>query len=141
MNNTSINATNSKIQDKNQNLILVFIYKIPKVNHDQMIELNNRVMDTFKKYGVLRFEVFQLSNTENKMDFVNFASLIEAKDNEEVWMELQTYRDKDHLKEVGTKMMKDESMKEESQQFLNLITPGSRCNFGEFNRFSNLGFA
>ncbi len=75
------------------------------------------------------------------MDFVNFAKMIEAKEEEEeVWMEIQTYRDQDHLKEVGAKMMNDESMKEESQQFLNLITPGSRCNFGEFNRLNNLDF-
>ncbi len=60
MDNTSINSNNSKIQENNQNLILVFIYKIPRINHDSMIKLNNQVIDTFKKYGVLRFEVFQL---------------------------------------------------------------------------------
>ncbi len=140
MENTNVNAGNSENQKENQNLILVFVYKIPISNHDAMIELNNRVIDTFKKYGVLRFEIFQLSNTENMMDFVNFAKTIDAKEDEEVWMEIQTYKDRDHLKEVGIKMMKDESMKEESQQFLKLITPGSLCNFGEFNRLNNIGF-
>ncbi|HEY6536364.1 MAG TPA: DUF1428 family protein [Candidatus Nitrosocosmicus sp.] len=140
MYNANSNENNSEIQNKNQNLILVFVYKIPRENHDQMINLNNRVIDTFKKYGVLRFEVFQLGNTDNMMDFINIAKTIEAKEDEEVWMEIQTYRDQDHLKEVGIKMMKDESMKEESQQFLKLITPGSHCNFGEFNRLNNTGF-
>jgi hypothetical protein len=37
-------------------------------------------------------------------------------------------------------MMADDSMKKESQQFLNLITPGSRCSFGEFSRIKDIGF-
>jgi len=75
------------------------------------------------------------------MEFTNIARTIEDnKEDEEVWLELQSYRDRKHLEEVGAKMMADDSMKKESQQFLNLITPGSRCSFGEFSRSNDIGF-
>jgi len=75
------------------------------------------------------------------MEFTNIAKTISAnKEDEEVWLEIQFYRDRKHLEEVCAKMMEDESMKKESHQFLNLITPGSRCNFGEFSRIKCVGF-
>ena len=123
------------------NLVLLFIYRIPKKNHESLIQLNNRVIDTFKRYGVQRFEVFQLGSMEDMMEFTNIAKTISAnKEDEEVWLEIQSYRDRKHLEEVGAKMMADGSMKEDSQQFLNLIIPGSHCSFGEFNRIKGVGF-
>ena len=75
------------------------------------------------------------------MEFTNIARMISAnKEDEEVWLEIQSYRDRKHLEEVGAKMMADESMKKESQQFLSLITQGSRCSFGEFSRIKDIGF-
>jgi uncharacterized protein YbaA (DUF1428 family) len=133
---------NKKEGDKiTANLVLLFIYRIPKKNHESLIQLNSRVIDSFKKYGVQRFEVFQLGSTEDMMEFTNIAKTISAnKEDEEVWLEIQSYKDRKHLEEVGVKMMEDQSMKEVSQQFLNLITPGSRCSFGEFSRIKDIGF-
>lgn len=106
-----------------------------------LVQLNDKVIGTFKKYGVLKFEVFQLGSTNDMMGFTNIAKTISAKpDEEEVWLEMQSYRDHNHLQEVGAKMMADEAIKEEGQQFFNLISPGSRCSFGEFNRIKNVGF-
>ena len=127
--------------NENRNLVLLFIYRAPKKNHQAIVELNNRVIGTFKEYGVQGFEMFQLGNTQDMMGFTNIAKTISANgDEEEVWLEIQSYRDHKHLEEVGTKMMSDEKVKAEGQQFMNLITPGSRCSFGEFNRLTELGF-
>jgi len=42
----------------------------------------------FKLYGVLRYDVFQLSNTNVPMEgFVNIASIVSANQEEEVWIE------------------------------------------------------
>ena len=125
---------------ENASIVLLFIYTAPKKNHDAMVHLNGRVIDTFKKYGVQRFEVFQLGSTEDMMDFVNISKTISADQDDEVWMEIQSYRDRKHLEDVGAKMMNDKNMAAEGQQFLTLITPGSRCSFGEFSRLKGLGF-
>jgi uncharacterized protein YbaA (DUF1428 family) len=135
------NATESERGGNgNRNLVLLFIYKAPKKNHQAIVELNNRVIGTFKEFGVQGFEMFQLGNTQDMMGFTNIAKTISANGEEEVWLEIQSYRDRKHLEEVGAKMMSDEKMKAEGQQFMNLITPGSRCSFGEFNRLADLGF-
>jgi uncharacterized protein YbaA (DUF1428 family) len=136
------NATESERGGNgNRNLVLLFIYKAPKKNHQAIVELNNRVIGTFKEFGVQGFEMFQLGDTQDMMGFTNIAKTISANgEEEEVWLEIQSYRDRQHLEEVGAKMMSDEKMKAEGQQFMNLITPGSRCSFGEFNRLADLGF-
>jgi uncharacterized protein YbaA (DUF1428 family) len=135
------NATESERGGNgNRNLVLLFIYRAPKKNHQAIVELNNRVIGTFKEFGVQGFEMFQLGNTQDMMGFTNIAKTISANGEEEVWLEIQSYRDRKHLEEVGAKMMSDEKMKAEGQQFMNLITPGSRCSFGEFNRLADLGF-
>jgi uncharacterized protein YbaA (DUF1428 family) len=132
---------NKKEEEITSDLVLLFIYRIPKKNHESLIQLNNRVIDSFKKYGVQRFEVFQLGSTDDMMEFTNIAKMISAnREDEEVWLEIQSYRDRKHLEEVGAKMMTDENMKKESQQFLNLITPGSHSSFGEFSKIKDIGF-
>ena len=136
------NATESENSGNgNRNLVLLFIYRAPKKNHQAIVQLNNRVIGTFKEYGVQGFEMFHLENTQDMMGFTNIAKTISAdEEEEEVWLEIQSYRDHKHLEEVGAKMMSDEKMKAEGQQFMNLITPGSRCSFGEFNRLKELGY-
>ena len=59
MSMSKIDTIDNKRNEKS-NLVLIFIYRIPKKNHESLIQLNNRVIDSFKKYGVQRFEVFQL---------------------------------------------------------------------------------
>ncbi|MGN6347035.1 MAG: hypothetical protein ACTHKF_06040 [Candidatus Nitrosocosmicus sp.] len=58
MNQTAM-ADNKRVGN-GTNLVLAFVYRIPKENHESLIQLNNKVIDTFMKYGVLKFEVFQL---------------------------------------------------------------------------------
>lgn len=107
-----------------------------------MVQLNDRVIGTFKKYGVLKFEVFQLGSTNDMMGFANIAKTIASKpEEEEVWLEIQSYRNHNHFQEVGAKMMADDAIKEDGQQFFNLIAPGSRCSFGEFNKIKDVGFS
>jgi uncharacterized protein YbaA (DUF1428 family) len=74
------------------------------------------------------------------MDFTNIAKTVSATPDEDVWLEINSFRDKAHLEEVFSKMMGDEKMKAAVQQFLNLITPGSRCSIGEFSRLSELNY-
>jgi hypothetical protein len=84
-----------------------------------MVKLNRHVIGKFKKYGVQIFEVFQLGSTEDMMDFVNISKTVSVDQDDEVWMEMQSYRDRKHLEEMDAKMMNDKNMAAEGQQFLN----------------------
>ena len=54
---------------------------------------------------MLKFEVFRLGSTNDMMGFTNIAKTISSEpQEEEVWPEIQSYRDRNHLEEVGAKM-------------------------------------
>jgi uncharacterized protein YbaA (DUF1428 family) len=113
----------------------IFIYRIPRKNHDAIVQLNKQIKDTLPKHGPLHSEFFYLSSTETVMDFVNITETVSAKqDEEEVWVEIQSYRDRNHRDEVMVNMEKDKNCESLYQQYLDLITPGSRTIIGEFSR-------
>jgi hypothetical protein len=77
----------------------IFLYRAPKKNHDEMVEVNRQSRDFFSKHGASGFEVFSLASGENVMEFENLSKSIPAGEDEEVWGEIQSYRDAEHVKE------------------------------------------
>ena len=71
------------------NQVVLFIYRIPKKNHDAIIQLGKQADELFKRQGALRLEIFQLNNgkTYEDMGFVNIAKTVSAAHDEEVWVE------------------------------------------------------
>jgi uncharacterized protein YbaA (DUF1428 family) len=87
------------------------VYRVPKKNHDAMVQACKQFTEMFKKYGGLRLEVFQLANTNVPTEGItNIANTVSANQDEEVWVELQYYGGKKHMDEVCTKLGKDENM-------------------------------
>ena len=113
-----------------------FVYRVPKKNHDAMMQLNKQFADIMRKYGAAHL-IFQLNNTEAPMEGItNIAKTVSASQDEEVWMELIFYRDRKHRDEVGTKMQNDENMERLYKQSVDLLSPGSSFVMGEFSRLS-----
>ena len=128
------NSNASEKEEETGNHVVLFIYRLPKKNHEALVQLGKQANEMFKKVGVMRSEVFQLSNTQDMMGFTNISKTVSANnDEEEVVLETQTYRDQKHLSEVGAIMEKDKNAVLLYQQFMSLIIPGS-CIFGEFGR-------
>jgi len=97
------NVTEIQEQDVGS-IIQQFIYRLPKKNHEAMVELEKQFIDTFRNHGGLRFEVFQLSGTENMIDWTNMAKIISAnQDEEKIWVEQVFYRDSTHRDECMAK--------------------------------------
>ena len=110
-----------------------FVYRVPKKNHEAMMQLNKQFADIMRKYGASHL-IFQLNNTEAPMEGItNIAKTVSANQDEEVWMELIFYRDRKHRDEVGAKMQNDERCGSLFRQFMDLITPGTNCIIGEFS--------
>jgi uncharacterized protein YbaA (DUF1428 family) len=115
--------------------VQVFIYRVPKKNHDAIVQLNKQIKDSLPKHGPIQSEFFYLSNTETLIDFVNITETVSAKqDEEEVWLEIQSYRDRKHRDETVANMEKDKNCESLYQQYISLITPGARTIVGEFSR-------
>jgi len=130
--NTSSNLKNSRGH------IEIFLYRAPKKNHDEMMEVNRLSRDFFAKHGASGFEVFSLENRENMMEFVNLSKTISASEDEEVWLEIQSYRDAEHVKEFTASMQEDKSIETIYKRFMELITPGSVVSFGGFGRIEEI---
>ena len=90
------------------------------------------------KHGVLKFEVFNLNTRENMMDFVNLSKIISANNDEDVWLEIQSYRDAKHVQEFMKAMEGDKSGDEMYKEFMELITPDSIVTFGDFSKLEEV---
>jgi uncharacterized protein YbaA (DUF1428 family) len=129
------NVTEIKEEEEIGSIVQQFIYRLPKKNHDAMVQMEKQFIDIFRKHGGLRFEVFQLSSTENMMeDWTNIAKTVSANQDEEIWVEQIFYKDSKHRDEYMAKCGSDENMNKLYKQFMDLITPGSRPIMGEFSR-------
>jgi hypothetical protein len=88
----------------------------------------------FKKHGMIRSEVFQLNNAEIFEGFTGIANVVSATQDEEVWLEVHSYRDRKHLEDVVARIKNDERDGPLYRQFMDLIIPGSSCIMGDFSR-------
>jgi hypothetical protein len=116
----------------------LFVYRNPKKDHDPMVNLQKEFRDLFTKLGDSpRYEVFHLDNFESPMDGIsNIAKVVSANQDEEVWVEILSYKNLKHLKEYCEKCKRDESMSALYQNFMNLITPTAGFVMGDFSRTS-----
>jgi uncharacterized protein YbaA (DUF1428 family) len=107
--------------------VQLFIWRIPKKNHDAMVKLQKQFNDILIKYGVLRMEIFQLTNTDTYDGCTNISNTVLANQDEEIWVELQSHRDLKRMDEITSEVMKDESMQTEGpllKQFMDLALLG-----------------
>jgi uncharacterized protein YbaA (DUF1428 family) len=117
------------------NIVQQFICRLPKKNHDAMMQITKQANDITRKHWALRVEYLQLSSTENMMkDWTNIAKTVSANQEEEIWMEQIFYKDSKHRDEYMAKCGNDENMNQLYKQFMDLITPGSKPIMGEFSR-------
>ena len=73
----SMNKSNVMEMEKEiGNQVRLFIWKIPKKNHDAMVNLQKQFNDLLIRYGVLRMEIFQLTNTEAYDGSINVATTL-----------------------------------------------------------------
>jgi uncharacterized protein YbaA (DUF1428 family) len=117
--------------------VQLFIWRVPKKNHDAMVKLQKQFNDILIKHGVLRMEIFQLTNTDTYDGCTNIFNTVSANQDEEIWVELQSHRDLKRMDEITSEVMKDESMHVEGplvKQFMDLVTPVSGMIMGKFTR-------
>jgi uncharacterized protein YbaA (DUF1428 family) len=114
-------------------IVQQFLYRLPKKNHEAMIQLEKQFVDGFRSNGGLRYEVFQLNGMENMMEWTNIAKTMSANQDEEIWVEQVHYRDSKQRDDFMALCGKDENMTRLLKQFMDLITPGSTI-MGEFSR-------
>jgi uncharacterized protein YbaA (DUF1428 family) len=122
----------------------LFLYRAPKKNNGAIAKNLKQFMPWFKEHGA-RVEYYQLGKSETQaavdsakesgMDVLdNIAKILSTtEDEEEVWMEVQYFRDYEHCKDVYAKMMQDKNIESLGNEFFGLVTQGKRLITGGFN--------
>jgi uncharacterized protein YbaA (DUF1428 family) len=129
-----------------KNYLQHFIYRVPKKNHDAIVQNLKQFVPWFKKHGA-KVEYYQLGRSETQyaidsakqsgmdvMDSIDKALSTGVEDDEEVWIEQQYFRDYKHCQDVYAMMMQDKSIEPLGNQFFSLITQGKKMITGGFNR-------
>ena len=131
--------------EETRNYLQLFLYRAPKNNHDSIARNLKQFIQWFEKNGV-RIEYHQLGISETQaaidsakqsgMDFLDNISktLLTTEHDEEVWMELQYFRDYKHCEDIYAKMMQDKSLEPIGKEFFGLVTQGKKLITGGFNR-------
>lgn len=113
-------------------VLKIFFIRAPKKNHDALIKIGKQTDIFFKKHGVSKYG-YRLNAREDMMDFVNLSKTISANDDEDVWLEIQFYRDINHVQEVMKALEGDKRASELYDESMKLITPGPIV-FGDFSK-------
>ena len=145
MNNKTTTEHATKIGEQQTGTYLqLFLYRAPKKNNGAIAKNLKQFVPWFKEHGA-RVEYYQLGKSETEatidstkesgMDvFDNIAKILSTtEDEEEVWMEVQYFRDYEHCKDVYTLMMQDKNIESLGNEFSGLVTQGKRHITGGFN--------
>ncbi len=131
----------TQTQQETGNYVALVFYKVPKKFHNEIVKINKESFDLFKGHGVLKFEVLQLSDSktwegEGMESFTNITNTMPVSQEEELWVEMHSYRDTGHAKEIMAKFERDERMQPLFKQFMDIIVPGSKVVMGDFSRLN-----
>ena len=134
-----------KIEEENikyTRYIVSLTYRFPKKNRNTLIEISKKYVDMFKQYGVLQHDIFQLVKPDDDKQYFNHLDKVVSANlqDEEVWIEIIHYKDKNHWHETKAKMERDINCQQGWQEFANLLTPGSNVICDEFGRLNEIGF-
>jgi len=113
----------------------LFVYRIPRSKHDALIQLQQKLTKVYRKHGTLNSEFFQLASKETFEGFANIATILAADLNaEEVWVELDHYKDFNHRNEVVASVGQDPEAGPVFGELPGIVCAGYSITQGEFNR-------
>jgi uncharacterized protein YbaA (DUF1428 family) len=135
--------TNSSKELNDGGYLAVYFYKVPKKNYNAISQNLKKFIPWFVSNGVrLEYyhlagkdtqEIIESANSSGMNMMVNITKTLASED-EDIWMELQHFRDQKHSKEVYAKMMSDKTLEPLGKEFMSLISQGGNLITGIFDR-------
>lgn len=130
--NTCMNKNESATQEIGNHLE-IFLYRVPEKNHDAIVTNLKKFIPWFETNGV-RIEYYQFGNSETMEGVESIAKTLSVAEDEELWMEVQYFRDYKHCKDIYAKMMQDKTLEPLGNEFFGLVTQGKSLITGGFSR-------
>lgn len=112
---------------------VIYLFRVPRSNVDAFSRVQREAGEIYKRYGALDDETLAPFNLEANYGCSGFASVVELKGDEELWVGLSRFRDRDHHDEVMIKVDADPQINDLYAEMLTLLDM-SRVVRGEFER-------
>ncbi len=130
-------ATAENNRRDNGNYVEFVLYRVPKKNHEPMLQTIRRIIGIFAEEDV-RFDCFSLMGSEDLPGFTNITKTMSANhDDEEIWINMVSFKGRQHRDEIVAKISSDKECQEVYGKLMSLITPGSGFTNGEFRRLNS----
>lgn len=105
--------------------VRLYLYRLPRKNHDAMVNLGNQFADIFKNYGCYA-RSFKLEGTETSKEFTDIDNILPCDQGEEIWLDLEFTEDPRHRDQVDSQIQNDKTAALLMKRFLELIVQGAR---------------
>jgi hypothetical protein len=120
-----------------KNYVEFVFYRVPSKNHELLLKVTTRLIELLKKENV-SYEFFGLNSSEKIHGFINITRIIPINpDEEEIWINMVTYKHQQHRAEVVEKISKDKDCLDIYEEFMKLLTPGTEFIIGEFRNLAS----
>jgi uncharacterized protein YbaA (DUF1428 family) len=125
--------TESALESESTSHLEVYVYRAPKKNHDAIEQNLKKFVPWFRENGI-RIEYFRYENAQKMEGMESIAKILSASEDEDIWIELQYFKDRKHCEDVYAKMMQDVSLKPLGEEFFSLITQEKSMVTGGFSQ-------
>jgi hypothetical protein len=111
----------------------VFNYTAPKNYRAAVVKNMKKFVPWFEKNGI-RIDYYRFGNSDIVEGMESIAKTLSTAEDEDVWIELQYFRDYTHWRNAYAKMMQGRSPKLLRDEFFGLVTQGKSLVTGGFER-------
>ena len=104
--------------------VQVFLYGVPKANHDSFAATEEKLLAIFRRHGILGSDLYACGDARIFKGFRDLRAVLEASPDEEVWVEIDRYRDQADSLRVIEVIGKDPEAGPLFGRVLQLAAPG-----------------
>lgn len=112
----------------------LFVYRVPRENHERFGAVEGELAALFRKSGMLRSDFYVVEDARIFQGFRDLRDALGATPDEEVWVELDYYRDEEDSRRVIGEIGKDPTAGPLFAQVLQLASPGALSLQGNASR-------
>ncbi len=116
--------------------VQLFVYRVPKSNRESLRKVLKAIVAKLKEHGLLGSDFYQLHSSEAFQGFTTIANTFSSSLEEELWVELDHYRDRRHRDQVMASLSKDPGAGGLFKQLGPLVSERYSIVMGEFDGMS-----
>ena len=102
----------------------MFLYGVPKANHDSFAATEEKLLAIFRRHGILGSDLYACGDARIFKGFRDLRAILEASPDEEVWVEIDGYRNQADSLRVIEGIGKDSEAGPLFSRVLQLAAPG-----------------